>query len=130
MGVRVKNGLQPTMPYRVWLWLGSRGLIQVPEISLRRLESENVRTTVLLSPKDSAWFVDNRGPEGMRRLRKQSDPRSGSTTVKSFEAGDHSLYSRDLRETVRRELVDAVNEAFDMEIGLPAPPVPVRWRPL
>ncbi len=130
VGVRVKNGLQPSMPYRMWLWLGLRGLIQVPEISLRRLASKNVRTTVLLSPTDTAWFVDNRGPEGMRRLRKQSDIRSGSTTVKSFEAGDHSLYSRDLRETVRRELVDAVNEAFDMEIGLPAPPVPVRWQPL
>ncbi len=130
VGVRVKNRLQTSMPYPLWIWLGTRGLIQVPEISLRKLESMNVRTTVLLSPTDTAWFVANRGPEGMNRLRRRPSPQSRSTVVKSFAGGDHSLYSRDLRESVRAEFVSAVNEAFDIEIGLPAPPVPVQWTPL
>lgn len=116
------------MPYPLWFWLGTRGLIQVPEISLRLLADKNVRTTVLLSPKDTEWFVENRGPEGMRRLRKSGS--AGRVTVKSFDGGDHSLYSRDLRETIRHELLQAAAESFDVEISAPAPPVPIGWTPL
>ncbi|MGB3168843.1 MAG: alpha/beta fold hydrolase [Rhodococcus sp. (in: high G+C Gram-positive bacteria)] len=130
-GVKVKNRLQSSMPYPLWFWLGTRGLIQVPEISLRALAAKNVRTTVLLSPKDTEWFVENRGPEGMRRLRKRSRGNTGAgPVVKSFAGGDHSLYGRDLRETVRHELLLAVSEAFDVEISAPAPPVPITWTTL
>lgn len=134
IGVKVKNGLQSRMPYPLWFWLGTRGLIQVPEISLRTLEARGVNTTVLLSPTDTAWFVENRGPEGLRRLRRHTTPVTSraatSTAVKSFVSGDHSLYGRDLRETVRSELLQAVSDAFDVEISAPAPPVPVAWTPL
>lgn len=135
IGVRVKNGLQSRMPYPLWFWLGTRGLIQVPEISLRELEAQGVRTTVLLSPTDTEWFVANRGPEGMRRLRSKKlrghrALRAHATEVKSYVSGDHSLYGRDLRETVRSELLRAVSDAFDVEISAPAPPVPVAWTPL
>lgn len=135
-GVSVKNGLASSMPYPLWFWLGTRGLIQVPEISLRKLEAMKVRTTVLLSPTDTAWFIANRGPEGMVRLRKnrlgrrRSANASQSAVVKSFVGGDHSLYSRDLRENVRGELVNAVADAFDVEIGAPAPPIQVGWTTL
>lgn len=127
VGVRVKNRLQSSMPYPLWFWLGTRGLIQVPEISLRMLASADVRTTVLLSPSDTEWFTQNRGPEGMRRLRKNTGSGAGQVVVKSFAGGDHSLYSRDLRETVRHELMQAVSESFDVEISSPAPPVPIGW---
>lgn len=136
VGVSVKNGLQSRVPYPVWFWLGTRGLIQVPEISLRTLASKNVKTTVLLSPTDTVWFVDNRGPEGMNRLRgrrvlrRRTTPPALSTVVKSYAGGDHSLYARDLRETVRVELLQSVSDAFDVEISAPAPPVPVEWTPL
>lgn len=135
-GVTVKNGLLTSLPYPIWFWLGTRGLIQVPEISLSKLESKSVRTTVLLSPTDTAWFVANRGPEGMNRLRgSRSAKKRGvsgrqPTEVKSFVSGDHSLYSRDLRETVRSELLRAVSDTFGVDIGAPAPPVPVDWKAL
>ncbi|WP_338888929.1 serine aminopeptidase domain-containing protein [Rhodococcus sovatensis] len=136
VGVAVKNSLQSSMPYPLWFWLGTRGLIQVPEISLRKLEAKNVRTTVLLSPTDADWFIANRGPEGMNRLRGKRATRrrkaqsSSPAVVKSYAGGDHSLYGRDLRETVRGELLRAASEAFDVEISAPAPPVPVDWAPL
>ncbi|MDJ0395273.1 hypothetical protein QMK17_18255 [Rhodococcus sp. G-MC3] len=135
-GVTVKNALQTSLPYPVWLWLGTRGLIQVPEISLSKLEAKSVRTTVLLSPTDTAWFVANRGPEGMDRLRKtRAAAKRGATDrrpteVKSFVSGDHSLYGRDLRETVRTELLQAVSDAFGVKIDAHAPPVPVDWTSL
>ena len=31
-GVRVKSAMQPRIPYALWIWLGRRGLIQVPEM--------------------------------------------------------------------------------------------------
>ncbi|OZD10890.1 hypothetical protein CH253_29140 [Rhodococcus sp. 06-156-3C] len=136
IGVTVKNRAQSAMPYPLWFWLGNRGLIQVPEISLRLLEAGNVRTTVLLSPTDTEWFVDNRGPEGMERLRGKRAARrrhGGSVrpaVVKSFDSGDHSLYGRDLRETVRAELLQAAAESFDVDIVAPSPPVPVGWNRL
>ena len=120
-GVRTKNALQPRIPYALWIWLGRRGLIQVPEISLRILSDRRVQTRVLLSPSDTAWFEANRGPEGMRRLQR----RSSVPTVTSFESGDHSLYGRDLRENVRAELLAATAAAFDLEITAPSPPVAV-----
>lgn len=120
-GVATKNALQPRIPYALWIWLGRRGLIQVPEISLRILSDRQVQTRVLLSPSDTAWFETNRGPEGMRRLQR----RSSVPTVTSFESGDHSLYGRDLRENVRAELLAATAAAFDIEIAAPSPPVPV-----
>lgn len=120
-GVRTKNALQPRIPYALWIWLGRRGLIQVPEISLRLLSDREVRTRVLLSPTDATWFETNRGPEGMRRLQR----RTFAPTVTSFESGDHSLYGRDLRENVRAELVAATSAAFDIEITAPSPPVAV-----
>ncbi|MGA9871730.1 MAG: hypothetical protein WBQ44_11390 [Rhodococcus sp. (in: high G+C Gram-positive bacteria)] len=133
IGVTVKNRLQSSMPYPLWFWLGTRGLIQVPEISLRKLEAKNVRTTVLLSPTDTAWFVDNRGPEGMHRLRGRAQRRptgDAAAVVKSFSGGDHSLYARDLRETVHAELMLAVSDAFDVEVSARPPAAPVDWTPL
>ncbi|MFI8565659.1 alpha/beta fold hydrolase [Rhodococcus sp. NPDC078407] len=120
-GVRTKNALQPRIPYALWIWLGRRGLIQVPEISLRLLSDREVQTRVLLSPTDTTWFETNRGPEGMRRLQN----RTAAPSVTSFESGDHSLYGRDLRENVRAELIAATSAAFDVEITAPSPPVPV-----
>ncbi len=120
-GVATKNALQPRIPYALWIWLGRRGLIQVPEISLRLLSDRDVQTQVLLSPTDATWFETNRGPEGMRRLQR----RASVPTVTSFESGDHSLYGRDLRENVRAELIAATSAAFDIEISAPAPPVAV-----
>ncbi|WP_242640277.1 MULTISPECIES: hypothetical protein [Nocardiaceae] len=120
-GVATKNALQPRIPYALWIWLGRRGLIQVPEISLRLLSDRGVRTQVLLSPSDATWFETNRGPEGMRRLQR----RASVPTVTSFESGDHSLYGRDLRENVRAELIAATSAAFDIEISAPSPPVAV-----
>ncbi|KQU47244.1 hypothetical protein ASG84_08190 [Rhodococcus sp. Leaf278] len=120
-GVATKNALQPRIPYALWIWLGRRGLIQVPEISLRLLSDREVQTRVLLSPTDATWFETNRGPEGMRRLQR----RASVPTVTSFESGDHSLYGRDLRENVRAELIAATSAAFDIEISAPSPPVAV-----
>ena len=120
-GVRVKSAMQPRIPYALWIWLGRRGLIQVPEISLRLLSDRQVRTHVLLSPTDATWFETNRGPEGMRRLQR----RASAPTVTKFESGDHSLYGRDLRENVRAELLAATSAAFDIEIAAPSPPVTV-----
>ncbi|MET0198498.1 MAG: hypothetical protein ABW364_14800, partial [Rhodococcus fascians] len=77
-----------------------------------------------------------RGPEGMERLRGKRAARrrhGGSVrpaVVKSFDSGDHSLYGRDLRETVRAELLQAAAESFDVDIVAPSPPVPVGWNRL
>lgn len=120
-GVKTKNALAPRIPYVLWIWLGRRGLIQVPQILLGILSDRNVDTRVLLSPSDTKWFEANRGPEGLRRLRN----RPSVPTVTAFESGDHSLYGRDLRENVRAELVDVTSAVFDIEIAAPSPPVPV-----
>lgn len=129
LGVRVKDRSQERMPYRLWLWLGKRGLIQVPEILLRELHESKVRTTVVLGPEDRDWFDANRGPEGMRRLRS----RATSATVpqiRAYAGGDHTLYGRDFRETVRWELTSAIASALKLEIEAPVPPVVVDWTPL
>ncbi|OZD01884.1 hypothetical protein CH275_18680 [Rhodococcus sp. 06-235-1A] len=120
-GVKIKARMQSRLPYRAWLTLGKLGLIQVPEISLLKLARKDVSTTVLLSPSDTDWFVTNRGPEGIDRMRK----RGITTTVKSFASGDHSLYGRDLRENVRAELISTVATAFELDLVAPPPPTPV-----
>nr|WP_314144572.1 hypothetical protein [uncultured Rhodococcus sp.] len=121
-GVEIKARMQTRLPYRAWLALGRLGLIQVPEISLLELARNEVSTTVLLSPTDTEWFVANRGPEGIHRMRKRGIT---GTTVKSFASGDHSLYGRDLRENVRTELVSAVSTAFDLDLAALSPPTVV-----
>lgn len=120
-GVKVKARMQSRLPYWAWLALGKLGLIQVPEISLRQMARKNVSTTVLLSPSDRQWFVANRGPEGIARMRR----RGITATVKAFAAGDHSLYGRDLRENVRTELISAVSDAFELDLVAPPPPTVV-----
>lgn len=130
VGVIVKNGLRTKMPYTAWRWLGRAGLIQVPEISLAELKAHDVETTVLLSPTDTDWFVENRGPESLKRLRKKSSRSNAELTVKSFTSGDHTLYARDLRETVKAHLVASTAKTFGVELPTPVPVAPVDWTPL
>ncbi|WP_415975848.1 hypothetical protein [Rhodococcus sp. 077-4] len=127
--VRFKNWSQPRMPYGLWLALGRRGWIQVPEISLSALARHGVRASVVLAPDDTRWFFDNRGPESMHRLRRRL--RSADVPeVRAYASGDHTLYGRDIRDTVRTDMLETIGNAFGMAIELPAPPVKVSWTPL
>ncbi|CCQ13484.1 putative uncharacterized protein [Rhodococcus sp. AW25M09] len=127
--VRFKNWSQPRMPYRLWLALGRRGWIQVPEISLGVLQREGVRASVLLVPDDREWFIDNRGPESLRRLRRRAQP-THSPSVKAYASGDHTLFGRDVRDTVRAEMLATIGEALGVEVEPYVPLVKVNWIPL
>ncbi|MBY4127462.1 alpha/beta hydrolase [Rhodococcus fascians] len=127
--VRFKNWSQPRMPYRLWLALGRRGWIQVPEISLAALQRKGVHASVLLVPEDTQWFVDNRGPESLGRLRRGSE-RTHRPMVKSFADGDHTLFGRDVRDTVRAEMLQTIGDSLGVDVDAHDPPVKVNWTPL
>lgn len=127
--VRFKNWSQPRMPYRLWLAFGRRGWIQVPEISLGELQRKGVDASVLLVPDDKQWFLDNRGPESLHRLRRRAEPEH-PPVVKAFTDGDHTLFGRDVRDTVRAEILQTIGAALGVHIEPQDPPVKVNWTPL
>lgn len=109
----LKSQLSRWFPYAGWLLLGKLGFLQVPEVMLAPLWERGVRTTVLLSPIDHESFKGNRGDRSISRLR-----RSGwNGRLLTYPVGDHSLYSTELRDRIRPDLLATVIGEF----GLPAP---------
>ncbi|MGU3432694.1 serine aminopeptidase domain-containing protein [Actinomycetes bacterium M1A6_2h] len=106
--LRAKQLLRNHLPYPGWKLLGLRGVTQVPEVLLAALAAKNVKTTVILSPADHEWFVDQRGEEGLRRLERKYAP----ITVSVAERGDHSAYHRDMRSHLVTTLVTSVAAEF------------------
>lgn len=106
--VRFKDIVRDRLPYRLWLQLGKVGLVQVPEILLSPLTEVGVDTTVLLSPGDHQWFLENRGVSGLRRL--ENSP--GSISTRLLPTGDHPLIGYAIRESTRIEIKAAVLDAF------------------
>ncbi|WP_127784267.1 alpha/beta hydrolase [Rhodococcus sp. X156] len=101
---QVKQLLRRRLPYPLWLLLGRAGVTQVPEVALARLLRAGVDVTVVLTPADHTWFVEQRGPEGLRRLHRRGlRPR-----VVIGEEGDHSLLHRGMREQSVTEVRRAV----------------------
>lgn len=102
--LRVKELLRHYLPYPMWRWLGVWGVTQVPEVALSALLRRGVRVTVVMPPTDHAWFVGQRGPEGLRRLRRKGmQPRLILT-----KGGDHSLLHRNCREEAMATLAHEV----------------------
>ena len=103
------RALLDSLPNGVWRVLGRAGVVDSPELLLGSLVTRGVRTVTLLSPEDTRVFDANRGRSALTRLRRRDfDPE-----VTIFRDGDHSLYQRDLRDTMFAHLVDVV----DAEIG-------------
>ncbi len=107
---RIKGVLRQWLPYQGWLMLGKQGILQVPEVMLRPLAESGVDITVLLSPPDAEWFLGNQGARSLQRLRRDGWKFRFST----YGTGDHSLYSRDMRESVRADLIFTVLDRFDL----------------
>lgn len=99
---RVKNGLRRKLPYPLWRELGRRGITQIPEILVRPLVEAGVDTTLVLSPHDFDWYVDQRGPEGLARI----DPTMQRPRLISVETGDHSAFHESVRTAVRAPILD------------------------
>lgn len=99
---RAKAFLQRYLPYWMWRLLGVRGITQVPEVLLGQVARADVDTTVILSPHDYDWFVSQRGPEGLSRLRRAGrSPRIIETGV-----GDHTAYHSGVRVAVRAPILE------------------------
>ncbi|QXW02197.1 MULTISPECIES: hypothetical protein [Rhodococcus] len=117
--VRFKDVIRDRLPYRLWLQLGQIGLVQVPEVLLRPLSIAGVNATVLLSPGDHRWFLENRGPTGLSRLQQLP----GSVDTRLLPAGDHPLIGYPIRESARAEMTSAILDAFGIrETTLPNEP--------
>lgn len=115
----VKEQFRRWLPYRQWLWLGSLGLIQVPELMLRSLWCRQVRTTAILAAVDYAWFLQNRGDESLRKLEKEG----WGGAILAFEGGDHSLYDADFRHIVRTQLARVVIAEVSSSPGRGSSPI-------
>lgn len=99
---RVKAFLQRNLPYWCWKMLGSSGVTQVPEVMLGSLSKLGIDQTVVLAPGDYRWFLDQRGEEGLARLRKyQAVP-----TLVTPLVGDHSGYHRAVRQAISRHVLE------------------------
>ncbi|MGB7364698.1 MAG: alpha/beta hydrolase [Rhodococcus sp. (in: high G+C Gram-positive bacteria)] len=106
--------VRDALPDRGWRALGALGLVGAPEVVLGPLTARGARTVTLLSPEDHALFDTSRGSAAIARLRG----RGLDTEVSVFERGDHSLYHRDLRETMFAHLLTVVADTFGIS---PAP---------
>ncbi len=93
--MRIKGTLRRRLPYVLWRWLGGRGVTPVPEVTLAALLRRGIRVTAVMPPADYTWFLDQRGAEGLRRLKR----RGLQPDLVLTEAGDHSLLHRSTRET-------------------------------
>jgi len=111
---RIKGVLRRHLPYVLWRWLGRRGITQVPEVALSALLSRGVRVTAVMPPADYTWFVDQRGLEGLRRLRR----RCLYPQLLVTEAGDHSLLHRATREAAMELVSQAVTTGSRKEVPL------------
>ncbi|GAA2532250.1 alpha/beta hydrolase [Mycolicibacterium diernhoferi] len=103
--VRAKQLIRRWLPYRLWLLIGWLGLTEVPEILLAALHRAGVSVDLVLSPEDFAWFDQQRGRRGVRRLSR----RGWSERVVAADGGDHSLLQRGIQNSTR-ERVRAVAE--------------------
>ncbi|WP_188486788.1 hypothetical protein [Williamsia phyllosphaerae] len=99
---RIKSGLRRRLPYPLWRELGRRGITQIPEILVRPLVKAGVDTTLVLSPHDYGWYVDQRGPEGLARI----DPTMRRPRLISVGSGDHSAFHESVRTAVRAPILD------------------------
>ncbi|MCK8671936.1 alpha/beta hydrolase [Rhodococcus sp. HM1] len=109
---RIKALLQRHLPYPAWRLLGRFGVTQVPEVLLEALRKAGVPTTVILSAEDHAWFVGQRGEEGLRRLRR----RGGDPEIHAVGFGDHPALHRDLRERIRTVTTETVLRRFGIPV--------------
>lgn len=109
---RIKALLQRHLPYPAWRLLGRFGVTQVPEVLLEALRKAGVPTTVILSAEDHAWFVGQRGEEGLRRLRR----RGGDPEIHAVGFGDHPALHRDLRERIRTVTTETVLNRFEISV--------------
>ncbi|MDQ1181930.1 serine aminopeptidase domain-containing protein [Rhodococcus sp. SORGH_AS_0301] len=100
------HAVRDTLPDPGWRALGAMGLVNAPEVVLGPLAASGARTVTLLSPEDTALFEASRGRSALQRLRR----RGLRPEVAIFDRGDHSLYHRDLRETMFEHLLTVVGD--------------------
>lgn len=91
---RVKDKVRRRMPYSFWLLLGKLSIPNVPEVVME-IATRTAEVFFYFGPEDGLLFVQERGEEGVRRLRR----RGRRLAVTHLETLDHSLQANSSRVT-------------------------------
>ena len=98
---RAKDRVRRRMPYLAWLVLGRRSIPNVPEVVME-YASRGAEVAFYFGPEDGLLFQQERGEEGLARLRRQGR----RIKVAHVPALDHSLQAHASRLTAL-QIIDA-----------------------